>query len=94
MDRTGQFQKIVGGLLELVDQLTKEAENEKMKANCCSNQNLLESTAKQKAAQQLHLQALVAEKKMQLERCQDEHEALCEVAAEQKELTDHFSFQK
>lgn len=27
----GQFQKIVGGLIELVDQLAKEAENEKMK---------------------------------------------------------------
>ena len=27
----GQFQKIVGGLIELVDQLAKEAENEK---NC------------------------------------------------------------
>lgn len=27
----GQFQKIVGGLIELVDELAKEAENEKMK---------------------------------------------------------------
>ncbi|XP_058531524.1 intraflagellar transport protein 20 homolog isoform X2 [Ochotona princeps] len=29
--KIGQFQKIVGGLIELVDQLAKEAENEKMK---------------------------------------------------------------
>jgi len=27
----GQFQKIVGGLIELVDELAKEAETEKMK---------------------------------------------------------------
>ncbi|XP_044530378.1 intraflagellar transport protein 20 homolog [Gracilinanus agilis] len=32
VDKIGQFQKIVGGLIELVDQLAKEAENEKMKA--------------------------------------------------------------
>jgi intraflagellar transport protein 20 len=32
VDKIGQFQKIVGGLIELVDQLTDEAENEKMKA--------------------------------------------------------------
>uniref|UniRef100_A0A671G3E5 Intraflagellar transport 20 n=1 Tax=Rhinolophus ferrumequinum TaxID=59479 RepID=A0A671G3E5_RHIFE len=94
VDRTGQFQKIVAGLLELVDQFTKEAENEKMKADRCSNQNLLKSTAKQKEAQQLQLQALIAEKKMQLERYQDEYEALCKVEAEQNEFIDHFIFQK
>lgn len=27
----GQFQKIVGGLIEMVDELSKEAEKEKMK---------------------------------------------------------------
>ncbi|PNI46876.1 IFT20 isoform 5 [Pan troglodytes] len=32
VDKIGQFQKIVGGLIELVDQLAKEAENEKMKS--------------------------------------------------------------
>jgi len=29
----GQFQKIVGGLIELVDELAKEAETEKMKVH-------------------------------------------------------------
>lgn len=29
----GQFQKIVGGLIELVDELAKEAETEKMKVS-------------------------------------------------------------
>uniref|UniRef100_A0A2K5LD80 Uncharacterized protein n=1 Tax=Cercocebus atys TaxID=9531 RepID=A0A2K5LD80_CERAT len=32
VDKIGQFQKIIGSLIELVDQLAKEAENEKMKA--------------------------------------------------------------
>ncbi|XP_046302932.1 intraflagellar transport protein 20 homolog isoform X1 [Marmota monax] len=66
VDKIGQFQKIVGGLIELVDQLAKEAENEKMKA--IGARNLLKSIAKQREAQQQQLQALIAEKKMQLER--------------------------
>lgn len=36
----GQFQKIVGGLIELVDQLAKEAENEKMKVRSACLPNL------------------------------------------------------
>ncbi|XP_060799918.1 intraflagellar transport protein 20 homolog [Neoarius graeffei] len=32
VDKVGQFQKTVGGLVEMVDELAKEAEKEKMKA--------------------------------------------------------------
>lgn len=64
MDKIGQFQKIVGGLIELVDQLAKEAENEKMKA--IGARNLLKSIAKQREAQQQQLQALIAERKCSL----------------------------
>ncbi|GAB5580750.1 intraflagellar transport protein 20 homolog [Prionailurus iriomotensis] len=88
----GQFQKIVGGLIELVDQLAKEAENEKMKA--IGARNLLKSIAKQREAQQQQLRALIAEKKMQLERYRVEYEALCKVEAEQNEFIDQFIFQK
>lgn len=62
--KIGQFQKIDGGLIELVDQLAEEAENEKMETT--GAQNLLQSIAKQREAQEQQLQALVAEKKMQL----------------------------
>ncbi|VFV26134.1 intraflagellar transport protein 20 [Lynx pardinus] len=86
------FQKIVGGLIELVDQLAKEAENEKMKA--IGARNLLKSIAKQREAQQQQLRALIAEKKMQLERYRVEYEALCKVEAEQNEFIDQFIFQK
>ncbi|KAK7801282.1 hypothetical protein U0070_006265 [Myodes glareolus] len=71
VDKIGQFQKIVGGLIELVDQLAKEAENEKMKA--IGARNLLKSIAKQREGQQQQLQALIAEKKMQLERKAKKH---------------------
>ncbi|XP_026940645.1 intraflagellar transport protein 20 homolog [Sagmatias obliquidens] len=50
VDKIGQFHKIVGGLIELVDQLAKAAENERMEA--IGAQNLLKSTAKQREAQQ------------------------------------------
>ncbi|CAM4553235.1 intraflagellar transport protein 20 homolog [Siphateles boraxobius] len=92
VDKIGQFQKIVGGLIELVDELAKEAETEKMKA--IGARNLLKSVEKQREAQQQQLQALIAEKKMQLERYRIEYEALQKVEAEQNEFIDQFILQK
>ncbi|XP_029922582.1 intraflagellar transport protein 20 homolog [Myripristis murdjan] len=92
VDKIGHFQKIVGGLIELVDELAKEAETEKMKA--IGARNLLKSVAKQREAQQQQLQALIAEKKMQLERYRIEYEALSKVEAEQNEFIDQFILQK
>uniref|UniRef100_A0A8C5VSK3 IFT20 protein n=1 Tax=Microcebus murinus TaxID=30608 RepID=A0A8C5VSK3_MICMU len=83
VDKIGQFQKIVSGLIELVDQLAKAAENEKMKA--IGARNLLKSIAKQREAQQQQLQALIY---------WVEYEALCKVEAKQNEFIDQFIFQK
>ncbi|XP_076832982.1 intraflagellar transport protein 20 homolog isoform X1 [Brachyhypopomus gauderio] len=71
VDKIGQFQKIVGGLIEMVDELSKEAETEKLKA--IGARNMLKSVAKQREAQQQQLQALIAEKRMQLERRPSEY---------------------
>ncbi|XP_010002123.1 PREDICTED: intraflagellar transport protein 20 homolog [Chaetura pelagica] len=87
-----EFQKIVGSLIELVDQLAKAAETEKMKA--IGARNLLKSIAKQREAQEQQLQALIAEKKMQLERYRVEYETLCKTEADQNEFIDQFIFQK
>ncbi|XP_018429218.1 PREDICTED: intraflagellar transport protein 20 homolog [Nanorana parkeri] len=92
VDKIGDFQKIVGGLIDIVDQLAKETENEKMKA--IGARNLLKSITKQREAQQQQLHALIAEKKMQLERYRVEYEALCKVEAEQNEFIDQFILQK
>ncbi|KAM6932257.1 intraflagellar transport protein 20 homolog isoform 1-T1 [Lycodopsis pacificus] len=119
VDKIGQFQKIVGGLLELVDELAKEAETEKMKVGvevkaalllttsssyniypsllllqAIGARNLLKSVAKQREAQQQQLQALITEKKMQLERYRIEYEALSKVESEQNEFIDQFILQK
>ncbi|XP_053562245.1 intraflagellar transport protein 20 homolog [Bombina bombina] len=92
VEKIGHFQKIVGGLIDLVDQLAKETENEKMKA--IGARNLLKSIAKQREAQQQQLYALIAEKKMQLERYRIEYDALSKVEAEQNEFIDQFILQK
>ncbi|XP_008423453.1 PREDICTED: intraflagellar transport protein 20 homolog isoform X1 [Poecilia mexicana] len=99
VNKIGQFQKIVGGLIEMVDELAKEAETEKMRA--IGARNLLKSVAKQREAQQQQLQALIAEKKMQLEsescscfRYRIEYEALSKVESEQNEFIDQFILQK
>ncbi|KAM6049522.1 intraflagellar transport protein 20 homolog isoform 1-T1 [Chlamydotis macqueenii] len=127
-----EFQKIVGSLIELVDQLAKAAESEKMKVQCgeslachvlCSllcvknpippfllqlhkqsfcvplsvaigARNLLKSIAKQREAQEQQLQALISEKKIQLERYRIEYETLCKIEADQNEFIDQFIFQK
>uniref|UniRef100_A0AAV2J3T6 Complex 1 LYR protein domain-containing protein n=1 Tax=Knipowitschia caucasica TaxID=637954 RepID=A0AAV2J3T6_KNICA len=91
VDKIGQFQKTVGGLMELVDTLAKEAETEKMKA--IGARNLLKSVAKQREAQQQQLQALITEKRMQLERYRIEYEALSKVESEQSEFIDQFILQ-
>ncbi|XP_008629364.1 PREDICTED: intraflagellar transport protein 20 homolog [Corvus brachyrhynchos] len=91
-NETAEFQKIVGSLIELVDQLAKAAESEKMKA--IGARNLLKSIAKQREAQEQQLQALIAEKKMQLERYRIEYETLCKIEADQNEFIDQFIFQK
>ncbi|CAB1348313.1 unnamed protein product [Coregonus sp. 'balchen'] len=85
-------EKVVGGLIELVDELAKEAETEKMKA--IGARNLLKSVAKQREAQQQQLHALIAEKTMQLERYRIEYEALSKVEAEQNEFIEQFILQK
>ncbi|KAM8991685.1 intraflagellar transport protein 20 homolog [Ara ararauna] len=92
LDKIAEFQKIVGSLIELVDQLARAAESEKMKA--IGARNLLKSIAKQREAQEQQLQALIAEKKMQLQRYQIEYETLCKIEADQNEFIDQFIFQK
>lgn len=63
----GEFQGLVGSFIEMVDGLAKEVEQEKMRA--IGARNLLKSIAKERQSQKQQLQALIAEKKMQLERC-------------------------
>ncbi|XP_022342480.1 intraflagellar transport protein 20 homolog [Crassostrea virginica] len=92
VDKIGDFQKIVGSFIEVVDNVSKEVEKEKMKA--LGSRNLLKSIAKQREAQQQQLQALITEKKMQLERLRIQYDALQKEETEQNEFIEQFILQK
>ncbi|XP_077995878.1 intraflagellar transport protein 20 homolog [Glandiceps talaboti] len=92
VDKIAEFQKIVGSFIDVVDKVSKEVEREKMKA--IGSRNLLKSIAKQREAQQQQLQALIAEKKTQLERYRMQHNALLKEEAEQSEFIEQFILQK
>lgn len=66
MTEIGEFQGLSGGFIDVVDNLAKRVEQEKMKA--IGARNHLKSIAKERESQKQQLQALIAEKKMQLER--------------------------
>ncbi|KAH3890642.1 intraflagellar transport protein 20 homolog [Dreissena polymorpha] len=92
VDKIGDFQKIVGTFIDVVDNVSKEVEKEKMKA--IGSRNLLKSIAKQREAQQQQLQALIAERKMQLERLRIQYENLQKEESEQNEFIEQFILQK
>ncbi|XP_064652523.1 intraflagellar transport protein 20 homolog [Lineus longissimus] len=92
VEKISDFQKIVGTFIDMVDGVSKEVEKEKMKA--IGSRNLLKSMAKQREAQQQQLQALIAEKKMQLERLRVQYEALQKEEIEQNEFIEQFILQK
>merc|ERR1711893_398988 len=92
VDKMVEFQRIVGSFIEMIDNVSKEVEKEKMKA--IGSRNLLKSITKQREAQQQQLHALIAEKKMQLARLESQHEALLKQEAEQNEFIEQFILQK
>ncbi|XP_077367102.1 intraflagellar transport protein 20 homolog [Festucalex cinctus] len=92
LDKIAQFLKIIGGLVDLVDELANETEREKLKA--LGTRNLLKLVAKQREAQLQQLSALIAEKMMQLKRYRVEYETLAKVEAEQNEFMNQYILQK
>ncbi|KAH9502435.1 Intraflagellar transport protein 20 [Bulinus truncatus] len=90
VERIAEFQKIVGTFIDVVDNVAKEVEKEKIKA--LGARNLLKSISKQREAQQQQLQALITEKKMQLERLRIQQDALLKEEASQNEFIDQLIF--
>nr|XP_019947138.1 PREDICTED: intraflagellar transport protein 20 homolog [Paralichthys olivaceus] len=105
VDKIDQFQKI--DAIRLIDELAKEVEKEKRKYSSCSllllaiaARNLWRLMTRQREAQQQQLQALIAEKKSQLEcilavlsleeRLLSKPATLSKIESEQNELIDQF----
>lgn len=61
-----QFEKTVDGFVTIVDTLSKQVEQEKIKA--VGSRNLLKSLTKQKEVEEQKLQALIREKQIEMER--------------------------
>ncbi|CAH1800619.1 unnamed protein product [Owenia fusiformis] len=92
VDKMSEFQSIVGTFIGMVDTVASEVEKEKMKA--IGSRNLLKSITKQREAQQQQLQALITEKKMQLERLRVQYEHLQKEESEQNDFIEQFILQK
>ncbi|XP_053300966.1 intraflagellar transport protein 20 homolog [Pleuronectes platessa] len=90
VDKIDQFQKIAAGSIRLIDELAKE----KQKRKAIAARNLRKSLARQREVQQQQLQALIAQKKSQLERYRIEYEALSKVELDQNKLINQFIKQK
>ncbi|XP_064392861.1 intraflagellar transport protein 20 homolog [Halichondria panicea] len=88
VDKISEFQGLVGSFIGMVDGLAKQVEREKMKA--IGSRNHLKSIAKERDSQKQQLQALIAEKKMQLERYRIQYESLLQVEKEQTEFFEDF----
>ncbi|KAH7956957.1 hypothetical protein HPB52_013922 [Rhipicephalus sanguineus] len=86
-----EFQSVVDKYIAISDKLAAEVEHEKLKA--IGSRNLLKSVVKDRETQQQQLQALVLEKKIELERLRIQLNALKREEAEQNELIEQFSMQ-
>ncbi|XP_076334167.1 intraflagellar transport 20 isoform X1 [Tachypleus tridentatus] len=91
VDKIAEFQKIVDGFIQIVDNLEKEVEKAKVKA--LGSRNQLKSVTKQRESQQQQLQVLILEKKIQLERLRIQYESLKKEEADQNELIEQFLLQ-
>ena len=86
------LQKIADSFIVIFDTVSKEVEQEKMKA--VGARNLLKSYAKQREQEQEQLRALIVEKKSELDRLNTQAAALAKMEAEQVEFMEQFILQK
>ncbi|CAG0893325.1 unnamed protein product [Darwinula stevensoni] len=92
MDNIVEFRTIADKLISTVDGLQAQVEQQKMKA--IGARNLLQSVTKQREAQQQQLQALITEKKLELERLRLQYDSLLQTEAEQNEFIEQLLMQK
>lgn len=92
LKKSQTFKTIADSFVHHVDTLQSQVEKEKMKG--IGYRNLLKSVSKQREAKVQQLQALIAEKKMQLERLRLQSESLQKVEAEQNEFIDQYIMRK
>ncbi|XP_019868964.2 intraflagellar transport protein 20 homolog [Aethina tumida] len=83
VEKIDEFQRITQKFVAMVENLSKLVEKEKIKA--IGMRNILQSMEKQKENNQQQLQALIAEKSMELERLKIQLNSLLKTEMEQNE---------
>ncbi|CAH1154101.1 unnamed protein product [Phaedon cochleariae] len=84
IEKIDEFQKIVNKFIAMVDQLGEAVERKKIKA--IGARNILQSMEKEKETHHHQLQALIAEKSMELERLKIHLNSLQKTEMEQNEV--------
>lgn len=84
LDKTKQFNLIVGDFIDVMEGKSKVIEAEKLKAIGLGNRVDHEKEVRKR--KQIELQAMINEKKAELERLNSQHESLQRVEADQKAL--------
>jgi len=92
VDRIGEFQATVGGLIETVLNLSKAVEAEKL--NAIGSRNLLKSVTQQREAEKMQLLSQIVEKQTRLERLRVQQGALTKMQNEQEQMIESFSMRK
>ena len=84
LSKTKQFNEIVADFIGVMESKSKVIEAEKLKAIGLANR--VDSEREVRKRKQLELQAMINEKKAELERLNSQHESLQRVEADQKAL--------
>merc|ERR1719198_311338 len=86
LTKTKAFNEIVADFINVMESRSKVIETEKLKAIGLGNK--VDAEAEVRKRKQLELNAIINEKKAELERLKSQHESLARVEAEQKALID------
>eukprot|EP00617_Octactis_speculum_P022072 CAMPEP_0185768512 /NCGR_PEP_ID=MMETSP1174-20130828/50146_1 /TAXON_ID=35687 /ORGANISM="Dictyocha speculum, Strain CCMP1381" /LENGTH=131 /DNA_ID=CAMNT_0028453229 /DNA_START=11 /DNA_END=406 /DNA_ORIENTATION=- len=89
VNKIADFSDTVHVLVEILDSQAKMIETEKLRT--IGQRNRVESEMDHRSRQQLALQAQIAEKKAELERCSKHYDSLVRIEAEQNKLLKNFS---
>ncbi|EGD74327.1 hypothetical protein PTSG_06337 [Salpingoeca rosetta] len=88
LEKINSFHTVMGGFVELVDRLAKAVDDEKMKA--IGARAAVDSLSKKRQSEEQLLQAMIAEKRAELERLQVEQDSLERVIQDQDQfITTH-----
>eukprot|EP00043_Microstomoeca_roanoka_P025613 m.9243 g.9243 ORF g.9243 m.9243 type:complete len:171 (+) comp5677_c0_seq1:129-641(+) len=92
LEKINTFHSVMGGLVSMMDRLSKAVDDEKMKA--IGARAAVESLSKKRESEEQLLLAMIAEKRAQLDRLQVEQESLEKVIQDQEQFITNYVMNK